>query len=317
MDFFGLRWGKPAFPPGQFLLLSTLFFLPLIHPSLFGWLNGFLALPVFYALSRHGYASGVAMLRVCMLAMGLVAVLMQRLEVYLFILTMVPLGFSLYLSAHNRESAAMSGGKGLVVLAATWLVFWTGYGLVTGINPYTSLLKALDLGFQQTLEVYSAKDSGLSPEMVYSLQTITDSLRETIPRLLPGILATAIIFTVWINMVIGNHLIARQQTAPWGKYATWKLPDQLVWLPIVATIAILLGRGSVQHWGGCLLFAAGTLYFFQGIAVLIALLARWNVPMFARFILYGVFLVQSYSLILLAILGICDVWFNLRQQSKG
>ncbi|WP_448873347.1 DUF2232 domain-containing protein [Desulfobulbus propionicus] len=316
MELFGLRWGKAGFSPGQFLLLSTLFFLPLANPALFGWLNGLLALPVFYILSCHGYTAGVALLRASLLLTGLAAVALHRLEVYLFILTMVPLGFSMHRSAQNQESAATAGGKGLVVLAVTWLTFWTGYGLLTGNNPYTSLLKALDLGFQQTLEISSAKDAGLSPEMAYNLQIITESLRKSVPRLLPGILATATIFTVWMNMVIGNYLLARRQSAPWGKYATWKLPDQLVWLPIVAIIAILLGKGSLQHWGGCLLFATGTLYFFQGLAVLMSLLERWNVPMFARFILYGIILVQSYSLFFLAVLGMCDVWFNVRQQSK-
>jgi uncharacterized protein YybS (DUF2232 family) len=316
MNFFGLRGIQPVFPPGQFLLLSGLFFLPLVQPALFGWLNGLLAVPVCYVLSLNGAANGMAMLRSSLLLVGVAAILMQRLDVYLFILTMVPLGYSLYASAQKQESAAMAGGKGLVVLTATWLIFWGGYGLLAGSNPYTALLKALDLGFQQTLEIYSAQDAGLSPEMVHNLHVITTSLRETVPRLLPGILTTVLLLTVWINMVIGNVLIARQQSAPWGKYTTWTLPEQLIWLPVIAIVALLIGTDKVQYWGGCLLLVAGTVYFFQGLAVLISLLARWNVPLFARYILYGVLLVQSYSLIFLAVLGVCDVWFNLRQQSK-
>ena len=316
MGFLGLNWGENTVPPVQLLGLSVLFFLPVVQPALFGWLNGFSAVPVLYFLSVHGFSKGGAALRLSLLFVGIAALLMQRLDVYLFTLTMVPLGYTLYISGNNQESAAVSGFKGMIALCVSWLIFWTGYGVLANINPYTSLIKALDLGFQQTLEIYSSKDAGLTPEMVYNLQLITNNLRETVPRLMPGILATAVVLTVWMNMVLGSRILARRASAPWGAYDTWKLPDQLVWLPITATVAVLVGSGLLQDLGFCLLLATGVLYWFQGLAVFLALLQRWNVPALARILLYGVLLIQSYSLILLALLGLCDVWFNLRHKSN-
>ncbi len=118
---------------------------------------------------------------------------------------------------------------------------------------------------------------------------------------------------------MANSLMERWGSAgkpPWGEYSTWKLPEQLVWAPIIGVALLLISSGVLQRAGGWLTLVAGLLYFFQGLAVVVALLARWKVPVFVRIILYFVLLIQSYSLILLAILGLSDVWLNMRQTSK-
>jgi uncharacterized protein YybS (DUF2232 family) len=118
-----------------------------------------------------------------------------------------------------------------------------------------------------------------------------------------------------MNMAAGNRFVARAKAAPWGPYEGWKLPDQLVWLPIVAIVTVLLGNGKLQNVGLWFVFVSGALYFFQGLAVMLALLNRWQVPPFARIFIYGFLIIQSYSLVVLALLGMCDVWFNLRHKS--
>lgn len=315
----GLGWKKFPFPPGQFLLISTLFFVPALSPPLFGWLNGLLAVPVFYLLTVNGYNAGKTQIGLSLVLAGVGALLVQRVEVFLFSLTLVPLGYALFRSAHSGESAAVSGGRGILALGLTWLVFWGGYGVAAGTNPYSYLLQTLDLGFDQTLKLYSSKEADLSPEMVYNLQLVTSSLRETIPKMLPGILASMVLLTVWVTMAAGNSLVGRfgkGRRAPWGPYATWKLPEQLVWLPIAAVAVMLLSTGRLHHASGWLLLISGWLYFFQGLAVLIALFERWRVPVLVRIMLYFVLFIQSYSLILLAVLGLSDVWLNMRRQSE-
>jgi len=313
----GFGWKKISVPPIQILLLGTLFFLPAASPSFFGWLIGLLAVPVFYPLAVNGSNAGMKQVLLSLCLAGLGALLVQQVEMFLFSLTLIPLGFTLFKSAHAGESAARSGIKGFAVLGLTWILFWGIYGAIVGINSYSHLLKVLDLGLQQTLELSSSKEAGLSPEMVLGLTEATTAMRETIPRLLPGLLLAMVTITVWMNMVLVNGLTGRLTgVAPWGRYAAWKLPDQLVWMPIVAIAVVLLGKGLLQDMGTWLLMIAGLFYFFQGLAVFIALLERWQVPPFVRMILYFVFILQSYGLIVLALLGLLDVWFNLRTQSK-
>ncbi len=312
----GLR--KYISPSGQTLFFSALFFAPSLSPLLFGWLNGLLAIPVFYLLTINGGKTGIAQLRISLLIAGLGALLAQRLEIFLFSLTLIPLGYSLFKSAGTQESAALSGGKGVLVLSLTWLLFWGVYGVIAGTNPYNYLLEVLDLGFQQSLEFYASKEAGLSQETIYTLQQVTNGMRKTIPNLLPGLLASALVITVWINMAFSNTLVARFRNGalPWGEYSTWKLPEHLVWIPIAAVIVLLIGQGFVQHVSGWMLLLSGLLYFFQGLAVCITLLERWNVPVFIRIMLYFVLIIQSYGVLILTFLGLGDVWFNFRQKTE-
>ncbi len=302
--------------PLLILFLSAFFFIPILNPPLFGWLNGISALPVFYLLTVKGFKAGTTLLQMSLLIAGLGALLMHRMEVFLFSLTLIPLGFTLYKGAMQRESAAVSGSKGLIVLGLTWLLFWGVYGASTGINPYKYLLELLDFGFQQSLELYSSKEAGLTPETVYNLKQVTEEVRATVPKLLPGLLAAVLIITVWMNMFFSNILGGRLSGGifPWGKYASWQLPEQIIGMPIAAISLILIGQGYFQHVGSWLLLVSGLLYFFQGLAVCITLMERWNVPIYVRGILYFVLILQSYGLLLLAFLGIGDVWFDFRKK---
>jgi hypothetical protein len=310
---------KIFLPFGQLLFFSVLFFVPTLSPQVFGWLNGLLAAPVFYLLTINGIKTGTMKLGVSLLLAGLGALVVHRLEIFLFSLTLIPLAYSLFKSAAAQESVGVSGGKGVAVLGITWLIFWGIYGAAFGTNPYKYLLEALDLGFQQSLEFYASKEAGLSPEMVFNLQQVTKGMKEIIPKLLPGLLASTLVITVWINMAACNVSVARfrNNDHPWGKYSTWKLPDQLVWILITAIILILIGTGTLQYIGEWVLLVSGLLYFFQGLAVFIALLERWNVPIYIRGLLYFILIIQSYGLFILAFLGISDIWFNFRQKIEN
>ena len=311
------RPGRQRLPlhPGQTFLCSVLFFLPALIPPLFGWLNGFLAVPVVFLLSSRGAGAGSLQLQRGLLAAGLAALFTGRIEGFLFSLTLVPLGYSLHRSALAGASPAMSGGRGGLVLLGTWLLFWTVQGMVSGVNPYVHLRESLDTGFRQMLEFAASEEAALTPEMLYGVQQALGEIRETAPRLLPGLLAALVPVTVWLNMVTANSLTGRFRAggALWDRYATWTLPEHLVWAPIAAVAVLLVSDGMVRDASVWVLLVTGILYFFQGLAVFVALLERWRTPTFLRVLLYLVFILQSYGMLMLAILGLSDVWLNFRR----
>jgi hypothetical protein len=202
------RPGRQRLPlhPGQTFFCSVLFFLPALIPPLFGWLNGFLAVPVIYLLCSRGAAAGSMQLQISLLAAGLAALFTGRIEGFLFSLTLVPLGYSLHRSALAGVSPAVSGGRGGLVLLGTWLLFWTVQGMVSGVNPYTQLRESLDTGFRQMLEFAASEEAALTPEMLYGVQQALGEIRATAPRLLPGLLAALVPVTVWLNMGPVRHL---------------------------------------------------------------------------------------------------------------
>ena len=296
------------------LLTAAVFFLPSFFPLLFGWSQGVLSIPVFLVFCFLGPKSGFKLMRNSLLLAGAGLIIAQRIEIFLFSLTFIPLGYTLYQGMISEESAVVTGVKGIVTQGGSWIAFWIICSLITSENLYTQLVMMLDASFAQAYTAYSTQ-SDISAEVLYALQIAIEETRKVIPRVLPGILGCMVIATVWFNLVISNILAKKLCLTDkgWGKYTAWSLPEQLVWLPITAVVIMLVGSGVIKDTAICLLLVGILLYFFQGLAVFIHLLDKWNVPGFFRLALYFMLIVQSYGLIFLAILGFADVWLNFRK----
>ena len=309
---------RTVFFSPQALLIAVAFFLPVAVPSLFGWMNGLLAVPVFVLFTTtNDDRLTIVQIRNGLLIAATGALLLQQLVLVVFALAMLPLGYSLYRSGKRGEKPAAAGAKGVLTLGLSWFVFWAVYGIIAGINPYASLLGMLDDSFARIIEIYR-NSSDLPPDVLYSLEQVVTGIREFLPSVLPGFLAGLVIITVWLNQVIGNSLLLRIRPAEaaWPRYSCWQLPDKLIWLLIVSAALSLLGSGVLKNTGYSLVIIAAILYFFQGLAVFVHFLDRWNVPRFLRFIIYVILAVQSYGLLLLTILGIADIWLNFRKIAR-
>ena len=310
---------QKGYSPSELLFFSVLFFIPVLDFLPFVWLTGLMAVPVFYLLTVKGPRTGGRLLRNSLLIAGAGAFLLRRPEIFLFSLTLLPLGYALFQSVIKGESAMRSGVRGLFMLILSWLLFWTAYGTAAGINVYNNLLENLDAGFRQVLELYSSEQAGLSPEELLNVRQLTDGIRETLPKILPSLLALMAVATVWLNMLVANNLLGHKQKGlfPWGKYSTWKLPDQLPWASAGAIVCILLSpEGVVQQAGIFVLLLSGQLYFFQGLAVFIFLLDRWNMPVYLRVIVYPMVILLPYGTLLLSFLGLFEVWFQFRRKKE-
>jgi uncharacterized protein YybS (DUF2232 family) len=306
--------------PGDFfhpriLLLSSAFILSAVSPFFLGWLTGFLAVPVIYILRDSGEKQGGMIIRNSLILAFVAAVLyLPILPAILFSFTLVPLGYSLHKSAIRGKDGFRAGGTGVIVLAASWLLFWTGFGIARGFNPYIHLLQMMDGGLKETLELYN-KSSQFSPEVLLDIELMVGELRSLIPRILPGLLGCCVIITVWLNQIVCNALLQRfkPENAPWPRYSTWQLPDKLVWLPIGAGILVLAGSNGTRDIGLCVGMACCVIYFFQGFAIFIHLLEKWKIPGLFRIVLYLIIVVQSFGFIMLAMLGLADVWLDFRK----
>ena len=313
----GQQRGAAFFCP-QALLITAAFFLPVAIPSLFGWMNGLLAVPIFFLFGTTADdRQATLQIRNGLLLAAGGALLLKQLVLIVFALAMPALGYSLYRSAQRGDNPVAAGAKGIVTLGLSWFVFWAVYGIIAGINPYASLLAILDDSFNRIIEIYR-NSSDLPADVLYSLEQVITGIREFLPNVLPGLLAGLVIITVWLNQVIGNTLLLRLRPAEaaWPRYSRWQLPDKLIWLLIAAAALSLLGSGMVKYAGYCLVIIAAMLYFFQGLAVFVHFLDRWNVPRYLRIILYVILAFQSYGLLLLAMLGIADIWLNFRKMAS-
>ncbi len=78
-----------------------------------------------------------------------------------------------------------------------------------------------------------------------------------------------------------------------------------------------MGKGIFKACGENALLVLSSIYFLQGLAVVAFYFERLKVPAFIRWITYILLCIQWYGLILVVIIGVSDVWFDLRARAPS
>ena len=296
------------------ILLIAVFLLPTLHPGKMGWITSLVPLPVFYYLVRLGKKEGSILIRNAILISGGAALIIGSLPLLVFSLTLVPLGIAFSLALFNKVSPVEAGFKGSLVLGIVWILFWMMFGFVHGTNPYTSLLNELDQGLSSGFALYQ-ENAELDPETQETIRNAIELLRNYIPQILPALLISVVLSTTWLNLALGNWLLKNQAASltPWPAYKDWKLPDTLVWGIIAGGALLILLPAPLSILGLNIVIILGTIFFFQGLAIVSSLLFKWSVPRPIRLLIYGLIFIQTYGIILLSLVGIADVWADFRK----
>ena len=298
------------------LILGALFVLPLGAPLLFAWLDAVFAAVICCTLVLLGRRPGLRQLGYGLGGAAVIALFLQQLELFLFSLSACPLGMVLAKGVEEKEPVSLSGAKGLAVLAMSWALFWLFFAQLTQTNPYREMLESLDKGLTETLALYTREGVELSAETLHQVEAVVEALRARLPQLLPALWLGMATMTVWMNLVVANWFLGRLRSDahPWGLYRSWRLPDQLVWLPIAAVLLLLFRIGPLQTLAILVLVFAALLYCFQGLAVCLHFFERWRFPVFVRVLVLFFLMIQGYGLMILAGLGLSDVWLDWRNR---
>jgi len=91
------------------------------------------------------------------------------------------------------------------------------------------------------------------------------------------------------------------------------MPDRLIWIFIAAALLAVIPGETSQVFGINSLIIIALPYALQGFAIVIFWLNKWNVPQFGRFFIYILVFLQSFGTVALILLGIGDVWFDIRK----
>jgi len=95
-------------------------------------------------------------------------------------------------------------------------------------------------------------------------------------------------------------------------FTEWRLPDGLVWGVIASGIAALFLPPPYSLAGKNSLLVLGAIYAIQGLSIVKYAFAQLNVPAAGRWVVYLLIGILWYGLLLLALVGIANVWFDLR-----
>lgn len=308
----GARFGGQFLTPPT-LLLTAAFVIPALFPYLFGWFKAFfLAVPVLYILRAFEAERAGKIIRNAFILIGVIGIILHHILPDLILsLALVPLGYTLHHGGAKGENPVLAGGRGVLVLGLIWLVLAFGYGVSENVNPYSQIKQDIDTLLLLQLEEINHSDFP-AENLLKASQAVTE-LRSLFPRILPGLLGCMLVVTVWMNQIVGNGILRRlrPENAPWPEYCSWKIPEKFIWAFITSAIIFLLGNNGVRDFGLSLVIVCGVIYFFQGLAIFVHFLQKWNAPWYFA-VIFLILVLQGMGLIL-TMLGVADVWIDFRR----
>ncbi|MGM0365407.1 MAG: DUF2232 domain-containing protein [Actinomycetota bacterium] len=212
-------------------------------------------------------------------------------------------------------------GSGLIYIA---LVSAISQGNFIGqfINNYRSYIGELE---NDPLMTRYANIMGMDSAQFTQVIEQTKRVLVFMPYILPGMWAVFMSFAGLLNYAfssfIGPRYGVRLKKLP--PFKSWDLPWYFVWGIILGVIFILLPtffemEGTVFYaLGANLIIMFGSLYFVLGIAVIWGLFDRFNVQLIWRITVFVVLALFFGLVIIVPVLGLLDIWVNLRRLKRA
>ncbi len=196
-----------------------------------------------------------------------------------------------------------------------------------------ALINAAAIGFQMFSQGLSARDyvDRTVQELLGYLGTLMNkegvSLGELMPegidqgdfsrfiiRVSPALMLINSIVVVWLNVLLSRgvlvHTAELEETPP---LSVWEAPGFLIFALIGAGFMMMVPVDWIGTLGLNLLLVSALVYFFQGLAIIAHTFQRFQVPRFLRFMLYPWLVLLKPAMLVVALLGMTDLWLDYRQ----
>ena len=303
----GSRWLLWSY--GLVALLALILF-GRVSPTASLFLGTWLPLPLLLVGWRLGtreaallVAAGVAV--VFALNPG-VAVFQDNLGLWLILL----LGLILTVCHHRGWPEGSAIICAVVVLGLLGLVFFLGQAFFQGLSPVA-------LWEQKSREVTDSlarmlSDAGMSFSDLRLMGLPRVDVQNLLIQVLPALVLINLALMAWVNILVVQRL-----GTLWGwddpgePLSQWASPEWLVFFLVAAGFALLAPLPWVRQAGLNLLLVMGFVYFCQGLAVISALLQRYQLPWILRSLVYVLAFMNPLMLVVM-ILGLTDLWLDFR-----
>lgn len=159
---------------------------------------------------------------------------------------------------------------------------------------------------------------GLSPDGAAPLAGASEKLRAFLLMAFPGMFFAGSLLTAAGYVVLLRGLMRRWSAQLGGSAPEpfrWELPELLVWAFIGAGALYLTGLSGLQALGLNVLIVLIGLYFLQGLSIAALLFQRFHLPRLLAALSVLLLLFQPFLTLVVAGLGLFDVWFAFRRLS--
>lgn len=324
---------------------------------IFGVLFGiFTPLPLLVFYCRRGRVFGLTMIGSAVLGVTLIySILGRPLGIFFFIeccVLAVVLGEGFRFRLTPEKMVGYPAGV-LLVLGLTVIVL-TGW--TQGRNPWTfgqamveSQLRASFMVYESVLDGSGAKqtpgiqDNGLSGPEPLPERTMGEPVlgREDVPGrpeqglpgqlpemnavvqfmvgIFPGLMVMGVLLIAWANFMMSRLILVKTGWLPSGltDLKTWSAPEKLIWVLIAAGFAMFAPMNWLRLMAMNGLVVLGLIYFFHGLCVVAFWLNSKKASPFLRITAYSLIALQQYLALMVAALGLFDMWFDFRKMKKA
>ena len=202
-----------------------------------------------------------------------------------------------------------------ILLALTALVV-LGHGLHSGNGPVLLVKEYIVGAVHQNIELYAR--TGAPQDQIEMVRESEPLIAGMLYTMTPSLSVTGALCVVWINILMGRILFLRRGMwyPDFGDLARWKIPDKSIWLAIAAALCLFVPWFAFKVVGFNVLIIMLFVYMLQGFAVISFFFKSRRVPFLMRAIGYSIILVQQLLLLVVAGLGLVDVWFDFRKLNR-
>ncbi|MDD2271438.1 MAG: YybS family protein [Desulfuromonadaceae bacterium] len=209
----------------------------------------------------------------------------------------------------------VSGSRAIFwTTAANVLIFSAGfiaYGTISGVNLQQLISAEISDSLKQAVIMY--EKGGVTGEDLEVIKSSMNTAADMLQRLYPAIATSMLTVIAAFNLVLLKRTTAKTAVkVSIGDFSSFRNPELLVWVLIAAGFLLLLPASSATTTALNILLLITMLYFFQGMAVITALITKHSIPVFVRILLYTVLIIQPYLLALIAGIGLFDLWVDFR-----
>ncbi|HSE91271.1 MAG TPA: DUF2232 domain-containing protein [Candidatus Binatia bacterium] len=295
-------------------LASTVFLLisGVVLPAVGMIMIPFVPQPVLFFGLKYGTGLGVAVL---VAALVILLVFAGEALGFIYSIFAVMVGLLFWLLGRLRAVELLVTAVAAAMLAAAagvLLHFYGSWGAMTQdfrgslIDNLTVAMRVHEkMGFpQESLNLFRER----IPEIV-----------EQMLQLLPGLLFVCLSLVVLLNVIVLWRRFPDRRTQ-WLSVATfreWKCPEQLVWALIGCGFVFFVpANEAVTTVAVNVLLVTGVCYFIQGLAIVAFFFHKSNVPRFLRSATYILIVFQQIFTLLVAALGLFDLWGDFRRLKK-
>lgn len=291
------------------ILVLAIFLAVLVFPP-FGMVVGVLSpVPLIVISLRKGKQAGLIctglVLLVILVVMGMRQAMFFLAEYAVMAMIMaetlrlqLPFEKNIFFSALG--TAALSG----ILL---WFVF---------AGNEVSLTEFLQQQIKTQIEQSVDSLKGMGKDMGDLDEDFIDETSRSFAASYPGIIVISSLFGAWVNYSVVRAIMLRfygKAVLFNGKFSTWMLPDQFIWIFILSAASLFLSEGAVSALGLNLFVIAVVIYCLQGMAVAVHFLEKKSVPFFLWVLAFVLIFTQPLLIGVLVGLGLFEMWADFRK----